>query len=178
MSSITNESGPAVYHAVSIARERDIPEIVALQSENQISRGGALSIEFPPVWFERAVADLPIVIARREGLLVGYLVSSSQQATQHLALSQAKYRAYPGSPTSYNSGPLCIAASERGQGLARRLFDTQRALLPGREGIAFVRRDNSTSRSVHARLGFHEVAQFNHAGIDYSVFAYSAPSIG
>src|SRR4051812_8387839 len=103
-------------HFVSVASPQDITDILALQSENQLSMGGALSVEFPAQWFENVMQDMPIVIARRHGDLVGYLVSSSQAATKHLALNQAKYRAYPAGPQAYNSGPLCIAASERGLG--------------------------------------------------------------
>src|SRR5688572_22644555 len=88
---------------ISVATVQDIPDILALQAENQPARGGALSIEFPAAWFERAVNDLPIVIARRGKQLVGFLVSSSQTATEHFALSQAKYRAYPAGPDAYNS---------------------------------------------------------------------------
>ncbi len=159
-------------HFVSVASSQDITDILALQSENQLSRGGALSVEFPGQWFENVMKDMPIIIARRRGQLVGYLVSSSQASTKHLALNQAKYRAYPAGPEAYNSGPLCIAASERGRGLASRLFDTQRSLLRGREGVAFIRRDNAASRAVHARYGFREVAEFAHAGTEYLVASY------
>ena len=167
--------GPSTHeptHLVSVATPQDIPDILALQSENQLSSGGTLSAEFPAQWFENVMKDMPIVIARRRGQLVGYLVSSSQGATRHLVLNQAKYRAYPAGPEAYNSGPLCIAASERGRGLALRLFDAQRSLLRGREGVAFIRRDNTASRAVHAKYGFREVAEFSHAGIDYLVASY------
>ena len=168
--------GPAQHeptHLISVATPHDIPDILALQSENQLSSGGALSVEFPAQWFENVMNDMPIVIARCRGQLIGYLVSSSQGATKHLALNQAKYRAYPVGPEAYNSGPLCIAASGRGRGLASRLFDAQRALLRGREGVAFIRRDNTASRVVHAKYGFREVAEFSHAGIDYLVVVVS-----
>src|SRR5215211_3908475 len=170
----TNALASAPTYHISEATAEDIPDILALQVKNQISRGGALSIEFPVQWFERAVKDMPIVIARREGELVGYLVSSSQAATQHLALSQAKYRAYPAGPEAYNSGPLCIVEGERGRGLVPELFCAQRSLLRGREGVAFVRRDNAASRAVHAKYGFQEVAEFSHAGVEYLVVSYSA----
>jgi len=159
-------------YLVSVATSEDIPDILILQSENQVAKGGALSVEFPAQWFERAIADMPIVIARRAGQLVGYLVSSSQAATGHLALPQAKYRAYPASEDAYNSGPLCIAASERGRGLVSNLFDAQRSLMRGREGVAFIRRDNSASRAVHAKYGFREVAEFAQAGVEYLVVSY------
>lgn len=157
---------------ISIAASEDIPEILALQSENQVSRGGALSVEFPAQWFEQAVKDMPIVVARRDSRLVGYLVSSSPAATKHLALPQAKQRAYPAGSGAYNSGPLCIATNERGRGLVAKLFEMQRSILRGREGVAFIRLDNAASRAIHARYGFREVADFSHAGVDYLVVSY------
>lgn len=71
-------------YAVSVASVDHIPDIVVLLAENRIANRGALSVEFPAQWFERAVKDLPIVIVRREGRLVAFLVSSSQDVTQHL----------------------------------------------------------------------------------------------
>jgi hypothetical protein len=85
------------------------------------------------------------------------------------ALPEAKFRAYPGTPDAYNSGPLCVSRSERGRGLAELLFRAARKCLPEREGVAFIRRDNSASRAVHAKNGFREVAGFSHDGIDYLV---------
>jgi L-amino acid N-acyltransferase YncA len=172
-----NSPASAPTYLVSVAKAEDIPDILALQAENQISNGGALSVEFPAPWFERAVKDMPIVIARREGRLVGFLVSSSQAATQHLALPQAKYRAYPARPGAYNSGPLCIAASERGRGLVSELFRLQRSLLRGREGVAFIRRDNAVSQAVHTKYGFREVATFSHADVEYIVVSYAGGEV-
>ena len=168
-------SKQAPVYDIRTATADDIPELLALQADNQISRGGALSIEFPATWFLDVIRDMPILTAWREGRLVGFLVSSSKEATQHLPLSQAKFSAYPAGPNAYNSGPLCIAATERGQGLAAKLFNKQGSLLPGREGVAFIRRDNAASRGAHAKYGFREVAEFSYAGVDYLVAARTAP---
>jgi L-amino acid N-acyltransferase YncA len=161
-------------YLLSVAAPEDIPDILVLQSENLISKGGALSVEFPAAWFQETIKEMPTVVGKRDGRLVGYLVSSSQAATRHLAIPQAKRRAYPGSSDAYSSGPLCIAASERGRGLVAKLFESQRALLPRREGVGFIRRDNAASRKAHARHGFREVAQFSHAGVEYVVVSYRA----
>src|SRR3954449_10873145 len=107
---------------LSVATTADIPEIFALQAENQIGRGGALSVELPTVWFELVVREMPIVIARSRGQLVGYFVSSAPERTKDYALGQAKFKAYPAKAGAYNSGPLCIDISERGRGLAEKLF--------------------------------------------------------
>jgi L-amino acid N-acyltransferase YncA len=161
-------------YLLALAAIEDIPEILVLQAENQISNGGALSVEFPAAWFEGTIKEMPTIVAKRDGRLVGYLVSSSQAATRHLALSQAKHHAYPAGSDAYNSGPLCIAASERGRGLVAKLFESQRGFLPGREGVAFIRRDNAASRTAHAKHGFREVAHFSHIGVDYVVASYRA----
>ncbi len=160
-------------YEIGVATADDIPELLSLQAENQIGRGGSLSIEFPAPWYEHVLRSMPVIIGRRDGRLAGFLVSSEQEATQHLPLVRAKFAAYPTGSGAYNSGPMCIAAKDRGQGLAAKLFDMQRALLPGREGVAFIRRDNSTSRAAHARYGFREVAEFSHLGVEYLVAARS-----
>ena len=164
--------GAASEYEISVATPADVPDIVELQAQNHISRGGGLSMEFPAARFLRSIAQMPIVIARRGGRLVGYLVSSTKESTRGQALPDAKNHAWPGGPDSYNSGPLCVAGSERGRGLAAKLFFAQRANLKGREGVAFIRCDNRASRAAHARYGFVEVAAFSHGGVDYVVVSH------
>ena len=45
-------------------------------------------------------------------------------------------------------------------GISGEAFEKQRSLLPGREGVAFIRRDNAASRAAHRKHGFLEVAEF------------------
>ena len=104
----------ATVYDIRAATVDDIPELLALQRENQVSRGGALSMEFPATWFADAIREMPIVTAWREHRLVGFLVSSPKRATQDFPLSQAKFDAYPTDSNAYNSGPICIADGERG----------------------------------------------------------------
>jgi hypothetical protein len=54
------------------------------------------------------------------------------------------------------------------------MFEVLRKRLTGREGIAFVRRDNGASLSAHAKLGMRRVAEFTHDGVAYVVVAYIA----
>ena len=61
---------------IALATVEDIPGILALQTVNLRSNGGALSIEFSKDWFERVLSEMPIIVARRNGFIVGYLVSS------------------------------------------------------------------------------------------------------
>jgi L-amino acid N-acyltransferase YncA len=156
------------------ATANDIAGILALQDRNLRKNGGALSVPLSAQWLQAAVmTGMPIVVARRDRHVVGYVVSSplDQQASDPIL--DAMLRAYPGVPGAYVYGPICVAESERGRGLARAMFAALRLQLPGREGFTFIRADNAASRNVHARMGMREAATFTVAGIDYVVVAYA-----
>lgn len=165
------ETATAPGYEVQVATPSDIADILALQAANLIRNGGSLSVEFPAEWFEMIMREMPLVIARRDGALVDYLVASSREHARGQPLTEAKFAAYRGAEDAYNAGPLCVAASERGRGLALLLMDAQRRHLPGRQGVAFVRSDNTASRGTHAKAGYRETAAFMHAGIAYVVVA-------
>src|SRR5262245_11620514 len=76
----------------------------------------------------------------------------------HTPIVQAMFRAYPGSHDAYVYGPICVAESERGHGLATALFAKLRERLPGRECVAFVRCDNAASLQAHLKMGMNDVA--------------------
>ena len=82
-------------------------------------------------------------------------------------------RAHPGAaPGTYVYGPVCVAGEARGRGLAAAMFAALRARLPGREGVLFIRHDNTASLRAHARMGMREVAGFAHGGAEMAVLAY------
>ncbi len=161
-------------YEIALATVDDIPGIVELQGLNLLNNGGFLSIKFSNDWFERVLSEMPIIVARKNGGIVGYLVSSPLSVAAGAPIIQAKLRAYPGSINPYNHGPVCIAKEERNQGLISRMFVALRERLKGREGIAFVRRDNAASLAAHAKLGMRQVAEFTHDGVAYVVVAYIA----
>ena len=76
---------------------------------------------------------------------------------------------------AYISGPICVAESERGHGLATALFAELRERLPERECVAFVRRDNAASLRAHLKMGMKDVASFEHDGVAHAVLAFAAP---
>jgi L-amino acid N-acyltransferase YncA len=84
------------------------------------------------------------------------------------------FRAYPGSHDAYVYGPICVAESERGHGLATALFAELCERLPGRECVAFVRRDNAASLQTHLKMGMRDVASFEHDGVAHAVLAFAA----
>jgi len=157
---------------IALATRDDIPGILDLQGRNMRSSGGALSVPFSRAWFEAAIDDMPIIVARSEGRVVGYAVATPLTAQAHDPIVQAMLRAYPGSPGAYNYGPICVAESERGRGLAGAMFQFLRLRLPAREGFTFIRRDNTVSLKVHTKMGMQEVAEFTQGGVAYVVVAY------
>jgi L-amino acid N-acyltransferase YncA len=157
---------------IDLATPHDIPGILDLQERNLRDNGGALSVRLSPEWYEAAIADMPIIVARRDGRVVGYAVSTPIAAQAHIPIVQAMLRVYPGAPGAYIYGPICVAQSERGRGVAQAMVDALRARLPGREGFTFIRADNAVSIQVHTRMGMREVAGFDHADAEYVVVAY------
>lgn len=150
----------------------DIPGILDLQECNLRRNGGALSVPLSREWIEDALTKMPVLVARSGGRIVGYVVSSSLADQSDDPVLNGMLRVYPAGPGAYVYGPICVAESERGRGLARALFTALRARLPGRDGFTFIRGDNMVSRAVHARMGLDEAAAFSVAGIDYVVVAY------
>jgi L-amino acid N-acyltransferase YncA len=159
-------------YEISLATPEDVPGIRDLQERNQRDNGGTLSVRFSAEWFKAAISDMPIIVARCDGSIVGYVVSTPLAAQAHEPIIQSMLRAYPGSPGAYNYGPICVAEIHRGRGLAVAMFEALRARLRGREGFTFIRRDNAASIKVHAKMGMREVAEFTHANSAYVVVAY------
>jgi L-amino acid N-acyltransferase YncA len=159
-------------HEIALATNGDVNGILDLQERNLSKSGGALSIPFSKAWFETAIADAQVIVGRRNGSVVGYLVFSSFAAQAHAPLVQAMLKAYAGAPGAYNYGPICVAETERGRGVARAMFAALKARLPKREGIAFIRCDNEASLLAHKKMGMKEVAAFTHGGVAFAVVAY------
>jgi L-amino acid N-acyltransferase YncA len=156
----------------SRATRDDIPAIVALQEPNLRSNGGSLSVRFSPAWFEPVIADMPVIVARSGGDVVGYVVSTQLTAQAHNPIIRAMLRSYPGSPGAYNYGPICVAQNHRNRGLATAMVAQLRTQLPGREGLTFIRRDNAASLAFHGKIGMHQVAEFALGDVTYVVVAY------
>jgi L-amino acid N-acyltransferase YncA len=158
---------------IAFAVAADIPEIVELQSDNLPDRGGTLSVPFSREWFAAAISEMPVIVARRDGRLVGYLFSATLAARVGVPIWQAMMRVYTEPPDAYVYGPVCVAKSERGRGVASAMFAALKMRLPGREGILFVRADNSASLRAHIKMGMRQVAEFVHADVAYVGLVYA-----
>src|ERR1017187_6157133 len=147
---------------LGLATPQDIEGIPDLQEHNLPHRGGMLSDAMSRARIEAALNDMPVIVARRDGRVVGYLLAGSRESKAGVPIMQAMLRAYPGSPDAYMYGPICVAESKRGQGLAAAMFAALRARIPDREAITFIRSDNAVSLRVHRKLGMRPVAEFTH----------------
>ena len=155
-----------------LAAGHDLDAILDLQERNLPTSGGTLSARLSREWFETAIAAMPVIATTRAGRLVGYLASAPVAAFAEVAVVQAMLEAYRGASDAYVYGPICVDEIERGRGIAISMFALLKARLPGREGILFIRCDNTASLRAHARMGIHEVAKFDHNDVQYVVLSY------
>jgi predicted GNAT family acetyltransferase len=160
-------------HDIALATPDDIPGILALQEPNLVETvGGGISVRQTAEWFERTMREMPLVVARRGGKIVGYVVATSLAAKSHVAIVQAMLQQFPAPPNCYSYGPVCVAESERGKGLAGAMFERLRAQLPGRPAMTFVRADNGPSLTAHRKMGMRELGAFSNEGVTHIAFAY------
>ena len=157
------------------ATKDDIAGILELQDANQPDRGGMLSARLPRERLEAALLDLPLLVARREGRIVGYLMSFSLSAqTAAIPIVKGMLKVYSGGPNTYIYGPICIAEDERGNGLAAALFAELWARVSGRECVTFIRADNVASLRAHAKMGMRVVGRYTHDAAELVVLVRDA----
>ena len=160
-------------YLVSTAQTADIDAITLLLLANSPSQGGSLTGEFS----RDKVASMadgasPVIVARRvaDGPVVGVLFSAAT-ATVQAPVVLAMLAAYAGRENAYVYGPVCIADSERGQGLLALLYSAMREQHGGAEAVLFIRCDNIGSLRAHERLGMREVAAFAFDGAQFAVYS-------
>jgi L-amino acid N-acyltransferase YncA len=161
-------------YETGLATSDDIPAIVAMQEPNLNENGGGLSVRQTADWFRRTMAEMPIVVARRDGIVVGYALATSVAAKLHVGIVQTMLHAFPAPPNCYLYGPVCVAENERGNGLAGMLYQEMRARLPGRSAMSFVRSDNMPSLRANRKMGKKELGECIHDGVSYIVFAFTS----
>jgi L-amino acid N-acyltransferase YncA len=165
-----------VMYEIALATDADVDGITALLQANTPTRGGSLTGEFPRETVARmGLGKMPVIVARREQQVVGVLFSAARDNPTAPPAVKAMWEAWPGRPSAYAYGPVCIADTERGRGLLPKLYAALQAYCPGREAVLFIRRDNAASIRAHERLGMREVAGFILHGDDYAVYSDGNP---
>ncbi len=161
-------------YETGLATSDDIPAIVAMQEANLHENGGGLSVRQTADWFRRTMSEMPIVVARREGAVVGYALATSVVAKAHVGIVQTMLCAFPAPANCYLYGPVCVTETERGNGLAGMMYQEMRKRLPGRTAMSFVRSDNIPSLRANRKMGKMELGEFTHDGASYIVFAFTS----
>jgi predicted GNAT superfamily acetyltransferase len=154
------------------ATEADLDGIMALQAANQPERGGSLSASLPRVRIAEMMREMPLIVARRGDRIAGFLMTGTRAMAADVPIVSAMFTAYAGASNAYVYGPICVAAEERGRGLAQAMFSELRRLAPAREGVLFIRRDNVASLRAHEKMGMREVADFVYGGSEFAVLSY------
>ncbi|WP_426210247.1 GNAT family N-acetyltransferase [Pseudomonas sp. TWR2-1-1] len=157
---------------VSRADIADMDGILELQAANQTARGGALAASLTGERLAKMMQDMPLIVARRDGRITGFLLTTSREVNADIPIVKAMFNAYHGAPDAYVYGPICVGEQERGKGLAQIMFAELRRLEPGREGILFIRNDNEASLRAHLKMGMKKVASFEFNSFAYAVFCY------
>lgn len=157
---------------ITKATNANLDGIIDLLAVNQIECGGALSENLPRSRVTEMMRDMPLIVALRDGLVTGFLMTSTRVMNANLPLVKAMFNAYHGTPDAYVYGPICVATDQRGKGLAQAMFDKLRTLAPGREGILFISRHNGASLKSHTRMGMREVAEFKLNSSDFAVLSF------
>jgi len=157
---------------IGLASENDLDGIVALQAANQPENGGTLSANLGYSRISEMMHEMPLIVARRDHRVTGYLMTSSRSRNSDVPVISAMLSVYPGSVDAYVYGPICVSSVERGKGVAQAMFLELRRLAPAREGILFIRQDNEASLRAHVKMGMSEVAGFKLGGIKFVVLSY------
>ena len=157
---------------VSRADIADMDGILELQAANQTARGGALAASLTGERLAKMMQDMPLIVARRDGRITGFLLTTSREVNADIPIVKAMFNAYHGAPDAYVYGPICVGEQERGKGLAQIMFAELRRLEPGREGVLFIRNDNEASLRAHLKMGMKKVASFEFNCFAYAVFCY------
>jgi predicted GNAT family acetyltransferase len=86
---------------------------------------------------------------------------------------QTMLRDFPPPPDCYLYGPVCVAETERGKGLAGALFRELKRHMAGRPAMTFVRAENIASRRAQRKMGMSELGTFIHEDVPHIALVYS-----
>ncbi|MDZ8134701.1 MAG: GNAT family N-acetyltransferase [Nostoc sp. DedQUE04] len=159
--------------AIDRASPSDVSGIVKLAQANDAEHGGMLLGHLEPEAVMMTISQMPSVVARKNGQVVGFLLSWSK-TTVNLPIIKVMLQTYPGTRDAYLYGPICVDETMRGQGIAAVMFAKLKDLLPKREGILFIKASNKASLQAHQKMGMCKMAEFIYEGTEFLIFAYNS----
>ena len=142
--------------------------IMKLAEANYPENGGELTGTLNRTAVEATIQKSPSIVACRDGSVVGFLLTWEKGPSRNPCVN-AMLKAYSGSADAYVYGPVCVNASVRGLGIAGKMFEKLRELLPSREGILFIKAGNESSLRAHQKMGMHETARYMFEGQEFVV---------
>ena len=156
---------------IAQAQEADLGGIFELARTNGPENGGRLAVRFTREQIASSIQASPAVVARQGGEVIGFVLTRDKKAANP-PIIEAMFRAYPGGENAYSYGPVCVDASARGLGIAARMFEELRKILPEREGVLFIKASNEPSLRAHRKMDMREVSEFVFEDTHLIVFAY------
>src|SRR6185437_452756 len=147
-------------YEITLATPDDIPGILTLQEPNLVERGGGLSVRQTADWYRNAIVEKAVVVGRRGDKVVGYVLGTSLAAKAHVAIIQTMLHTFPAPPDCYLYGPVCVAETDRGIGLAAALLPVVQTQRGGRHAMTLVRAHNAPSLRAHRKMGMRELGTF------------------
>ena len=157
--------------SIERANSTHVDGIMKLAEENAPERGGELTGTLDRKAVAATIQELPSVVVCSAGRVVAFVLTCEKASAGNPCV-KAMLKAYPGPPDAYVYGPVCVDASARGLGIAGRMFEELRKLLPGRQGILFIKASNQPSLRAHRKMGMRETAEFKYEDRKFLVFAY------
>ncbi|MEH2230331.1 MAG: GNAT family N-acetyltransferase [Nostoc sp.] len=155
------------------ASPSDVTAIVKLAQANDAEHGGMLLGHLEPEAVMMTISQMPSVVARKNGQVVGFLLSWSK-TTANLPIIKVMLQTYSGTKDAYLYGPICVDETMRGQGIAAVMFAKLKDFLPKREGILFIKANNKASLQAHQKMGMCKMAEFIYEGTEFLIFAYNS----
>ncbi|MEH2075422.1 MAG: GNAT family N-acetyltransferase [Nostoc sp.] len=155
------------------AQLSDVTGILKLAQANDAEHGGMLLGHLEPEAVIMTISQMPSVVARKDSQVVGFLLSWAKTAAD-LSIIKVMLQAYSGTKDSYLYGPICVDETMRGKGIATTMFTKLKDFLPHREGILFIKANNTASLHAHQKMGMCKMTDFTYEGTEFLVFAYSS----
>jgi hypothetical protein len=160
---------PEVF--ISQAQDADVDGIFELALRNAPENGGQLAVRFTREQIASGIQESPAVVARHNGDVIGFVLTRNKRGANP-SIIEAMFRAYPAAANAYSYGPVCVDGSLRGFGIAAMMFSELRKLMPGREGVLFIKASNESSLRAHRKMQMREVGEFTFEETNLIVFAY------
>ena len=174
-----------------LATHNDIPAVLNLQEQNlyenlsdEEKRSGFVTTPFTIEQLERLIQLRGLFISESETDITGYAMAAgwdyfSQWQIFPYMISRLSGSTFNGitvsAQNSFQYGPVCIAAVQRGSNTLPRLFEEIRIEMATRYpiGITFINKINSRSYQAHTRkIGITVIDEFEFSGRNYYALAF------